>query len=69
MSFFKLKTIAALSAVLLIVGCNKTEMASQAQGGSRMKVRVRMGIDDCRLSLASFALLPEPCERVAESGE
>ena len=29
----------------------------------------RMGIDDCRLSLVSFALLPEPCGRVAESSE
>src|SRR6201992_4526808 len=40
MSFFKLKTIAALSAVLLLVGCNKTETTSPVQGGSRMKIRV-----------------------------
>jgi NitT/TauT family transport system substrate-binding protein len=40
MSFFKLKTIVALSAALLTVGCNKTEMTSQAQGGSQMKIRV-----------------------------
>jgi NitT/TauT family transport system substrate-binding protein len=40
MSFFKLKPIVALSAVLLTVGCNKTEMTSSAQEGSRMKIRV-----------------------------
>ena len=40
MSFFKLKTIVALSAMLLTVGCNKTEMTSPSQGGSRMKIRV-----------------------------
>ena len=38
MSFFKLKPIVALGAVLLTVGCNKTEMTSQE--GSRMKIRV-----------------------------
>jgi NitT/TauT family transport system substrate-binding protein len=40
MSFLKLKTIVALSAVVLIVGCNKTETAPQAQEGSRTKIRV-----------------------------
>jgi hypothetical protein len=40
MSFCKLKTIAALSAVLLSVGCHKTERTSPAQGGSQMKIRV-----------------------------
>src|SRR5580693_381947 len=29
----------------------------------------RVGIGDCRLALASFALLPEPCERVTESDQ
>jgi NitT/TauT family transport system substrate-binding protein len=40
MSFLKFKTIVALSAVLLTVGCNKTEMTSPSQGGSRTKIRV-----------------------------
>jgi NitT/TauT family transport system substrate-binding protein len=40
MSFFKLKALGALSAILLAAGCHKTEMISQAQEGSPMKVRV-----------------------------
>jgi NMT1-like family len=40
MSLFKLKTLVALSVILLAAGCNKTEMTSPAQGGSPMKIRV-----------------------------
>ena len=40
MSSFKLIATVALSAVLLTVGCNKTETISPAQEGSRMKIRV-----------------------------
>ena len=35
----------------------------------RRFVPVRVGIGDCRLALASIALLPEPCGRVAESDQ
>ena len=40
MSFFKLKTLVALCAILLYAGCNKTETTSPVQGGSPMKIRV-----------------------------